>query len=200
MVDIDHFKTVNDTWGHGAGDLVIQQLTQRMGRVLRPYDSIGRFGGEEFLVLTPNCRLSEAMEVAERLRLSIAADPMVAGQYAIPVTASIGVSTIAEAVTDVNLALRAADCALYEAKRKGRNRAECRVFPEPASPPPAGQGDDEVHLQGKNADSPSRAAPFDGASGSIESPRARAEHPDPNIRIRTSGSEHPGRGQGDSQG
>jgi len=137
MVDIDHFKTINDTWGHFAGDQVIRELAERMGRVLRPYDSIGRFGGEEFLVLTPNCGPGEAMEVAERVRLSIAMDPMVAGQFAIPVTASIGVSTIAEAVTDVNLALRAADYAMYEAKRKGRNRSEYSVLPEPSCVPAA---------------------------------------------------------------
>jgi diguanylate cyclase (GGDEF)-like protein len=141
MVDIDHFKSVNDTWGHFAGDQVIRQLAERMARFLRPYDSIGRFGGEEFLVLTPNCGPGEAMEVAERVRLGIAMDPMAAGPHSIQVTASIGVSTVTEAFPDVNLALRAADCAMYEAKRKGRNRSEYCVVPE-SSCVPSPQGED----------------------------------------------------------
>ena len=109
------------------GDQVIKQLTLRMASVLRPYDAVGRFGGEEFLVLTPNCALSEAMVVAERLRFSVARDKIVIGQFAIPVTVSVGVSTIKEAVVDINLALQAADLALYEAKNKGRNRVECCI-------------------------------------------------------------------------
>jgi two-component system, cell cycle response regulator len=140
MVDVDHFKVINDTYGHLVGDQVIKQLTLRMGAVLRPYDSIGRFGGEEFLVLTPNCTLSEAMMVAERLRFGVARDKMAIGQFAIPVTVSVGVSTIKESVADINLALQAADLALYEAKNKGRNRVECRISSElaaPSLPPPS---------------------------------------------------------------
>jgi diguanylate cyclase (GGDEF)-like protein len=125
MVDVDHFKAVNDTYGHLVGDEVIKQLALRMASALRPYDSVGRFGGEEFLILVPNCALSEAMVVAERLRLSVAADKMAIEQFAIPVTVSVGVSTIKAAKLDMNLALQAADLALYEAKNKGRNRVEC---------------------------------------------------------------------------
>lgn len=133
MVDVDHFKTINDTYGHLAGDQVIKQLMVRMSLALRPYDSVGRFGGEEFLVLTPNCALSEAMGVAERLRLSIATDNIVTTESAIPVTVSVGVSTIQEGATDMNLALQAADQALYEAKHRGRNRVECHIPSAPAS-------------------------------------------------------------------
>ena len=132
MVDVDHFKVINDTYGHLVGDQVITQLALRMASALRPYDLVGRFGGEEFLVLVPNCALSAAMVVAERLRLSIATDKMAIGQFAIPVTVSVGVSTIKEAKLDTNLALQAADLALYEAKNKGRNRVECWVPSEPA--------------------------------------------------------------------
>ena len=133
MVDVDHFKVINDTYGHLVGDQVITQLALRMASALRPYDLVGRFGGEEFLVLVPNCALSAAMVVAERLRLSIATDKMAIGQFAIPVTVSVGVSTIKEAKLDTNLALQAADLALYEAKNKGRNRVECYVPSEPAT-------------------------------------------------------------------
>jgi diguanylate cyclase (GGDEF)-like protein len=124
IADIDHFKTINDTYGHPVGDQVIQQLALRMASALRPYDSVGRFGGEEFLILVPNCAFSEALIVAERLRLSVATDKLVIGPLAIPVTVSVGVSTIKGAVPDVNLALQTADSALYEAKNKGRNRVE----------------------------------------------------------------------------
>jgi diguanylate cyclase (GGDEF)-like protein len=125
IADIDHFKTINDTYGHPVGDEVIKQLALRMASALRPYDSIGRFGGEEFLILVPNCTISDATVVAERLRLSVATNKLVIGQLVIPVTVSVGVSTIKGEALDVNLALRTADSALYEAKNKGRNRVEC---------------------------------------------------------------------------
>ncbi|MGD0415144.1 MAG: GGDEF domain-containing protein [Terriglobales bacterium] len=127
IADIDRFKAVNDTYGHLVGDQVIQQLARKMASALRPYDSVGRFGGEEFLILLPNCALSGAVAVAERLRRSVARDKLVIGQFAIPVTVSIGVSTLNAAAPDVNLALQRADSALYEAKNKGRNRIECSV-------------------------------------------------------------------------
>jgi diguanylate cyclase (GGDEF)-like protein len=124
IVDIDHFKAVNDTYGHPAGDEVLKQLAPRMLAALRPYDSVGRLGGEEFLVLLPSCALSEAAVVAERLRLSVGADKLVVGQLMIPVTVSIGVTTIEGPTVDVDLALQTADSALYAAKNNGRNRVE----------------------------------------------------------------------------
>src|ERR1039458_2050940 len=127
------YKAINDTYGHPVGDQVIKELALRMAAALRPYDSLGRFGGEEFLILVPNCVLSDAVAVAERLRLSGATDKMVIGQFAIPVTVSVGVSTIKGAALDVNLALQTADSALYEAKNKGRNRVECCVPSKQAS-------------------------------------------------------------------
>jgi diguanylate cyclase (GGDEF)-like protein len=127
IADIDHFKAINDTYGHLVGDQVIKLFALRMGAVLRPYDSIGRFGGEEFLILIPNCPMNEVMTVAERLRVSVAIDKFLVGQFSIPVTVSIGVSTIREADRDVNLALQAADSALYDAKNRGRNRVECHI-------------------------------------------------------------------------
>jgi len=91
IADIDHFKLVNDTYGHSAGDEVIKQLAVKVSSALRPYDSVGRVGGEEFLILVPNCALQEAALVAERLRSSVATDKFVIGQFVIPVTVSIGV-------------------------------------------------------------------------------------------------------------
>jgi len=91
MADIDHFKLINDTYGHPVGDEVIKQLAVKMSSALRPYDSVGRVGGEEFLILVPNCALQEAALVAERLRSSVATDKFVIGQFVIPVTVSIGV-------------------------------------------------------------------------------------------------------------
>jgi diguanylate cyclase (GGDEF)-like protein len=135
IADIDNFKVINDTYGHPVGDEVVRQLAMRMASALRMYDSVGRFGGEEFLILLPNCALSDVMVVAERVRLSVATDKFVIGQFAIPVTVSIGVSTIKGVVPDVNLALQAADSALYEAKHKGRNRVECCVPLAVASSP-----------------------------------------------------------------
>lgn len=137
MVDIDHFKSINDTYGHPAGDEVIKQVTVRISSVLRTYDAVGRFGGEEFLVLTPNCALNEALAVAERLRSCVADDKATVGELAIPVSVSVGVSAVREDILDVNVAVDTADLALYAAKKGGRNRVEYYV-PEsapPTSPP-----------------------------------------------------------------
>lgn len=127
IADIDHFKAINDTYGHAVGDEVIKELALRMASALRPYDSVGRLGGEEFLILVPSCASNEVVVVAERLRLRVATDKFVINQFDIPVTVSVGVSTIKGPVPDVNLALQTADSALYEAKNNGRNRVECCV-------------------------------------------------------------------------
>jgi len=124
IADIDHFKTINDTYGHLVGDQVIQMMVLKMALALRSYDSAGRFGGEEFLMVVPNCAASEAIEVAERLRASVAMEKFVVDGFAIPVSVSVGVSTKTDPLQDVNWALQVADAALYDAKRKGRNRVE----------------------------------------------------------------------------
>lgn len=72
--DVDHFKAINDTYGHTVGDQVLKELALRMAWALRTYDSVGRLGGEEFLIVPPNCAVSEAVVVAERIRLSVARD------------------------------------------------------------------------------------------------------------------------------
>jgi diguanylate cyclase (GGDEF)-like protein len=129
LANIDHFKAINDTYGHTVGDQVIKQLAQKMGSPLRPHDSVGRFGGEEFLLLAPNCALSQALVVADRLRTRVAKDKFTVGQSAIAVTVSVGVSCVGAKGTtrDVELALKEADLAVHAAKKNGRNRVESSV-------------------------------------------------------------------------
>lgn len=117
-VDIDHFKTINDTFGHDAGDRVLQQLAARLSDSIRNQDSVARTGGEEFLVVLPGTPEDEAMMVAERIRLAVAGEPMLAAGDAILVTVSVGVATGAPG----EALLAEADAGLYRAKRAGRNR------------------------------------------------------------------------------
>jgi two-component system cell cycle response regulator len=122
MVDLDRFKQVNDTWGHAVGDAVLREAATRIASVVRPYDRVGRMGGEEFLVVLPDCGTTAAREVAERIRARVAAEPFTAGGLSMAVTCSIGV-----AATDVVAAdalVLAADQCLYRAKWQGRNRVE----------------------------------------------------------------------------
>jgi diguanylate cyclase (GGDEF)-like protein len=125
MADIDLFKRVNDTFGHLAGDAVLRETARRMLAARRPYDAVGRYGGEEFLILAPGCGMEAARGVGERMRAAIAAEPMNTADGLIPVTMSLGAAcrpprsgVTAEAL------LRTADEALYRAKANGRNRVE----------------------------------------------------------------------------
>ena len=126
MADLDHFKQINDTYGHPAGDAVLREATRRMQSAVRTYDSIGRYGGEEFLIVVPGADEARALQQAERLRASISKAPVeVDPSRTIPLTISLGVTATAEPeVSNLDSLLRAADLALYEAKRKGRNRVE----------------------------------------------------------------------------
>jgi len=123
LVDVDHFKKVNDQFGHQTGDLVLQEIAGRFARAVREYDGVGRYGGEEFLVIMPGCDLSTAARRADQIRNLIASQPISSPQGPIAVTVSMGVAG-AEASESKELLLRRADSALYEAKRKGRNRVE----------------------------------------------------------------------------
>ena len=129
MVDIDHFKAINDTHGHPVGDEVLVDMAQRIGRNVRGFDLAARYGGEEFVVVMPDTSLDVAVAVAERLRARVAAEPFapkgVEGQLSL--TVSIGVAEAAAGSTDSDALVRTADKALYEAKYGGRNR----VIPEP---------------------------------------------------------------------
>jgi len=123
LFDIDHFKIVNDQHGHAVGDAVLKQVAHRMKAALRPYDEIGRYGGEEFLMVLPGCPEETAGRVAERLRISLAETPIDCAVGPLTITASFGVAHCSAERTDEAL-VSAADDALYRAKRAGRNRVE----------------------------------------------------------------------------
>jgi diguanylate cyclase (GGDEF)-like protein len=127
LADLDHFKWVNDTHGHAAGDAVLRQAAQRMRQALRNCDLLGRYGGEEFLIVLPGCDLAAAACGAERLRELIAARPMRAGELLLPVRVSIGVAAGDGEVRDPACLIAAADQALYRAKELGRNRVALAV-------------------------------------------------------------------------
>lgn len=125
MGDVDNFKRINDMHGHAAGDAVLREVVRRMGGGLRAYDMVGRYGGEEFMVVLPDCDIAGAVVVAERLRLNVSRGPVLSGEASIPVTLSQGIATAVDTTTTVaDVLLQAADTALYEAKRNGRNRVE----------------------------------------------------------------------------
>lgn len=120
LADIDHFKAINDNHGHNAGDQALLEVAGRMQSALRSYDFLGRYGGEEFLVVAPGCGAKEAPDVAERLRTAVFKSPVLVGNAAIDVTISLGVS-VAGACETMTALLKRADWALYEAKDAGRN-------------------------------------------------------------------------------
>lgn len=123
--DLDHFKRINDEYGHLAGDAVLREVSRRVAAVLRPYDSLGRYGGEELLIVLPACGRDGALEVAERVRAAVATLPVETDFGAIACTLSIGVAVAGEAVaTPSQQLIHQADEALYRAKRGGRNRVE----------------------------------------------------------------------------
>jgi two-component system cell cycle response regulator len=125
MVDLDHFKRINDTYGHVIGDTVLCEAASRMRALLRPYDAIGRYGGEEFLVVLPACTSEDAFRLAERLRLGISQEPIISTGGSIEITSSLGVATgEPTAILDAMALIQAADTALYRAKAGGRNRVE----------------------------------------------------------------------------
>jgi two-component system cell cycle response regulator len=130
LFDLDHFKTVNDTYGHRAGDQVLIEMARRMEGELRAGDIAGRWGGEEFLVILPNTDLAGTVEAGERIRDIVASDTFTAGDDVIPVTISGGGASDIDA-SDEALVHRA-DNGLYEAKDRGRN---CVVVTAPAGPP-----------------------------------------------------------------
>ncbi len=117
MIDIDHFKRLNDEHGHQAGDEVLRNVAAALTIECRDFDTPARYGGEEFAVILPGCGPDEAFEIAERLRIAVAAAPSV-----VPITASAGVATYPGHAGDADTLVRASDDALYQSKRDGRNR------------------------------------------------------------------------------
>lgn len=123
MVDIDHFKRVNDTYGHDTGDLVLQQVASVIKNSVRPGDFMGRFGGEEFMVVC-NADVDETAEIAERVRQSVTSTPVrISDSISIPITASFGVARHMPGEDALSVVKRA-DKALYNAKNEGRNRVQ----------------------------------------------------------------------------
>lgn len=124
IADIDHFKRVNDLFGHDAGDDVIRQFSERLASNFRPRDLACRFGGEEFVVIMPETAPEVAMQIAERLRLSVSNSPFYIGRArdALDVTCSVGVAVGSQMNDTAELVLKRADQALYSAKQCGRNR------------------------------------------------------------------------------
>ena len=136
IADIDHFKAVNDTYGHLAGDAVLAGLARAMRALLRDYDIIGRFGGEEFVILLPHTGADEVRRIAERLREKLAeiimpVEGALKPSMSLQVTISIGIATLDRSRRDLGEMLAAADAALYEAKNTGRNKV-CVLADSPA--------------------------------------------------------------------
>lgn len=120
--DLDHFKKVNDTWGHPVGDIVLQKVVQTAKDLLRPSDFLARVGGEEFIILLPGANLAGAQQIAERIRIAIAAQKILAGGQAIYVTASFGIAALEPFARSLENTVARADAALYRAKKLGRNQ------------------------------------------------------------------------------
>ncbi len=137
MLDVDGFKSYNDTYGHVQGDVLLRMLAEILGRTVRRVDIVGRFGGEEFLVVLPETPPDEAYQAAERLRLAVAGalfpgfadDP----EMTVGKTVSLGVATYPDITQDTQALVTLADSALYRAKRSGRNRT-VQAGPEPVAP------------------------------------------------------------------
>lgn len=120
MIDLDHFKSINDNYGHPIGDEVLREAAGRLAEVMRPYDFAGRYGGEEFLVVLPSCSPHNGVQRAEEFRRAIATRPVPTALGPLAVTCSIGVASYDEAMPPEDLIHRA-DEALYRAKHMGRN-------------------------------------------------------------------------------
>lgn len=128
MADLDHFKRINDSYGHQTGDTVLREVARRMVASVRNYDYVGRYGGEEFLIVLTECRALNLAATAERMRTHVAEKPIASDAGPIPVTVSIGLATEQGVVPELfrgEELVRAADKALYCAKHNGRNRVEC---------------------------------------------------------------------------
>jgi two-component system cell cycle response regulator len=138
MADIDHFKRINDSYGHPIGDAVLREVAHRLLASVRNYDYVGRYGGEEFLIVLTACAPADLVATAERMRAFVSEKPVDTDVGPIPVTISIGLA--AQHLSGLELAkgeelVRTADSALYTAKANGRNRVECA--PESIAPSPA---------------------------------------------------------------
>ena len=130
IADLDHFKRVNDTYGHPVGDVVIRETAQRLRATARRYDHVGRIGGEEFLIVAPNCDLDALRECAERFRVAISDMPFDTPSGPLTITVSIGATVwSSEHPLSSDLLCKMADYALYRVKSRGRNGID--IVPHP---------------------------------------------------------------------
>jgi two-component system cell cycle response regulator len=143
LADLDYFKSVNDTYGHFAGDAVLREFVRRMSGSIRPYDALGRYGGEEFLIVLPGCDAGVTEKQAERMREALASEPMWFNEESQLITCSFGATAWMPGSGATEEALiRVADDALYAAKRQGRNRVVYQACSGiPGEPVPAGPRD-----------------------------------------------------------
>ncbi|HUG85172.1 MAG TPA: GGDEF domain-containing protein [Euzebya sp.] len=140
LVDLDHFKDVNDTYGHDIGDAVLIATVDRMGDTIRQADILGRWGGEEFLIIAPHTDLPAATAQAERCRGALAAAPVIYNGVVVPVTASFGVTAL-HPDDDARILIRRADLAMYTAKSEGRDRVVTIADAIAPAPPDGAQPD-----------------------------------------------------------
>jgi diguanylate cyclase (GGDEF)-like protein len=131
MLDLDHFKMINDNYGHQTGDQVLQEFAARCGRSIRQSDLLGRYGGEELVILLPETDLEAAVQVAERLRQAVAEAPIFVPGKELNITVSIGVAMRDEGTTELEALIRRADQAAYLAKHNGRNCVAVSPYPGP---------------------------------------------------------------------
>jgi two-component system cell cycle response regulator len=135
LLDIDHFKKINDTYGHFSGDAVLRETAARLRGNMRQYDQVGRYGGEEFLVVLPNCDLPAACQQADRMRQKLNAAPMLVDGADLRVSASFGVTVSDGSDRNPDIFVRVADEALYRAKASGRNCVSCMTLGESSQKP-----------------------------------------------------------------
>jgi diguanylate cyclase (GGDEF)-like protein len=133
IMDLDHFKRINDSYGHLAGDAVLREIGVRLAGAVRSYDWVGRYGGEEFLLVLGDCNAADARVQAERVRQAIASPAIMTPAGEIAVTITIGVAG-PQCLPSAHDVLAAADAALYRAKQQGRNRVEVAPGSPPSSP------------------------------------------------------------------
>lgn len=134
MIDIDFFKTINDTYGHLCGDQVIRRIANLLTDTLRRIDIVGRYGGEEFCCVLPETRADNAVVLAERLRESVEETEFVFGEETFRVTISIGVAEQGQGCETLERLIKAADDALYASKKNGRNKLTCAAWAKPQLP------------------------------------------------------------------